>query len=225
MTTNDAAESTVNSCETAESRGTPKSTRSSAAGPSSVSDGRQLLGARNVGTRSNFSLLDFEDRLHIIFMLHDGATAKQILDDPAVIAGCRKKNIKLNAPSISRIKRSSKEYRDVTAQRKREADSIAGDRMTAAILRDIGSADVIGDTVKIELLQLVKGCIGNAETPADVQRLVRSVIDLGNHDKDREIERLKKRIEELESQLSGQTKSGGLTPETMQKIEEKIGML
>ena len=109
------------------------------------------------------------------------------------------------------------------------------------------SAENIAESVKIDLLNLVKECVrANPDDPREVERLVRSAVNLSNTAKDNQIAELRKKldranaeIEELKAEIAGlnveletmkagtdkKPEQAGISPETLAKVEQKIRML
>ena len=87
------------------------------------------------GPRSNFSLLEFPVRFKLIRLLHDGATCEAIAADPEIAAAYAARGLKLTRSALSRIK-SFREYKEITAQRLKAAQSHEADRLAAAVLHE-----------------------------------------------------------------------------------------
>ena len=198
------------------------------------------------GPRSNFSMLPFSLRLKIIFMIDDGATFEAVSSDPEIAAEYKKRGLRLTAPAMSGIKKSQ-EYREMTAKRRQKQLADQSEQITTALLRDAGELDTVSDQVKVALLRLVQDCVrANPDDTKEVERLVRSAVNLSNPAKDNQIAELKRKLREKDDeieaknaeierlkaehkaeieQLKGGAKNKGVSEETMREVEEKIGLL
>lgn len=145
------------------------------------------------GPRSNFSMLPFPLRLKIIFMIDDGATFEAVSSDPEIAGEYRKRGLRLTAPAMSGIKKSQ-EYREMTAKRRQKQLADQSEQITTALLRDAGELDTISDQVKVALLRLVQDCVrANPDDTKEVERLVRSAVNLSNPAKDNQIAEWKRK--------------------------------
>ena len=119
--------------------------------------------------------------------------------------------------------------------------------LAAAMLREMDSAENIAESVKIDLLNLVKECVrANPDDPREVERLVRSAVNLSNTAKEKQIADLRRKLDranaeiaelkaeiaelnvELETVKAGTDQKpgqAGISPETLAKVEQKIKML
>ena len=148
------------------------------------------------GPRSNFSMLPFSLRLKIIFMIDDGATFEAVSSDPEIAAEYKKRGLRLTAPAMSGIKKSQ-EYREMTAKRRQKQLSDQSEQITTALLRDAGELDTVSDQVKVALLRLVQDCVkANPDDTKEVERLVRSAVNLSNPAKDNQIAEWKRKWRE-----------------------------
>lgn len=148
------------------------------------------------GPRSNFSMLPFPLRLKIIFMIDDGATFDAVANDPEIAGEYKKRGLRLTAPAMSGIKKSQ-EYREMTAKRRQKQLSDQSEQITTALLRDAGELDTVSDQVKVALLRLVQDCVkANPDDTKEVERLVRSAVNLSNPAKDNQIAEWKRKWRE-----------------------------
>ena len=153
------------------------------------------------GPRSNFSMLPFSLRLKIIFMIDDGATFEAVSSDPEIAAEYKKRGLRLTAPAMSGIKKSQ-EYREMTAKRRQKQLSDQSEQITTALLRDAGELDTVSDQVKVALLRLVQDCVkANPDDTKEVERLVRSAVNLSNPAKDNQIAELKRKLREKDDEI------------------------
>ena len=153
------------------------------------------------GPRSNFSMLPFSLRLKIIFMIDDGATFEAVSSDPEIAAEYKKRGLRLTAPAMSGIKKSQ-EYREMTAKRRQKQLSDQSEQITTALLRDAGELDTVSDQVKVALLRLVQDCVkANPDDTKEVERLVRSAVNLSNPAKDNQIAELKRKLREKDEEI------------------------
>lgn len=208
-------------------------------------------GSKN-GPRSTFSFLPFELQYRIIGMIQDGMTCRAIAAVPEVKRAYDGLGSAFNGAAMTRI-RKSKQYREWAEQRLREKNMLLADRLTSAILRENATIDTIAEQTKVELLEVVRKCVGAAADPREVERLVRSAATISNTAKDREIATLKRklddakrnaeeqkqaaaareaellaRIEDMKQQVAAITtgaRQGGLSPDALAEIERKIGLM
>lgn len=148
------------------------------------------------GPRSNFSMLPFPLRLKIIFMIDDGATFEAVSSDPEIAGEYKKRGLRLTPPAMSGIKKSQ-EYREMTAKRRQKQLADQSEQITTALLRDAGELDTVSDQVKVALLRLVQDCVrANPDDTKEVERLVRSAVNLSNPAKDNQIAEWKRKWRE-----------------------------
>ena len=148
------------------------------------------------GPRSNFSMLPFPLRLKIIFMIDDGATFDAVANDPEIAGEYKKRGLRLTPPAMSGIKKS-REYREMTAKRRQKQLADQSEQITTALLRDAGELDTVSDQVKVALLRLVQDCVrANPDDTKEVERLVRSAVNLSNPAKDNQIAEWKRKWRE-----------------------------
>lgn len=152
------------------------------------------------GPRSNFSLLEFPVRFKLIRLLHDGATCEAIAADPEIAAAYAARGLKLTRSALSRIK-SCREYKEITAQRLKAAQSHEADRLAAAVLHEQQATHAIGEQAALELMTAIRSNIGLAEDTKEVERLVRCVAALTNPAKDNQIAELKRRLREKDEEI------------------------
>ena len=158
------------------------------------------------GPRSNFSMLPFPLRLKIIFMIDDGATFEAVSSDPEIAGEYRKRGLRLTAPAMSGIKKSQ-EYREMTAKRRQKQLADQSEQITTALLRDAGELDTVSDQVKVALLRLVQDCVkANPDDTKEVERLVRSAVNLSNPAKDNQIAELKRKLREKDDEIEAAEK-------------------
>lgn len=153
------------------------------------------------GPRSNFSMLPFALRLKIIFMIDDGATFEAVSSNPEIAAEYKKRGLRLTAPAMSGIKKSQ-EYREMTAKRRQKQLAGQSEQITTALLRDAGELDTVSDQVKVALMRLVQDCVkANPNDTKEVERLVRSAVNLSNPAKDNQIAELKRKLREKDDEI------------------------
>ena len=152
------------------------------------------------GPRSNFSLLEFPVRFKLIRLLHDGATCAAIAADPEIAAAYTARGLKLTRSALSRIK-NCREYKEITAQRLKAAQSHEADRLAAAVLHEQQATHAIGEQAALELMTAIRSNIGLAEDTKEVERLVRCVAALTNPAKDNQIAELKRKLREKDDEI------------------------
>lgn len=174
------------------------------------------------GPRSNFSMLPFPLRLKIIFMIDDGATFEAVSSDPEIAAEYKKRGLRLTAPAMSGIKKSQ-EYREMTAKRRQKQLADQSEQITTALLRDAGELDMVSDQVKVALLRLVQDCVrANPDDTKEVERLVRSAVNLSNPAKDNQIAEWKRKWrEEHELRLAAEKEHAAREAELLAADREK----
>ena len=146
-------------------------------------------------------MLPFSLRLKIIFMIDDGATFEAVSSDPEIAAEYKKRGLRLTAPAMSGIKKSQ-EYREMTAKRRQKQLADQSEQITTALLRDAGELDTVSDQVKVALLRLVQDCVkANPDDTKEVERLVRSAVNLSNPAKDNQIAELKRKLREKDDEI------------------------
>ena len=174
------------------------------------------------GPRSNFSMLPFSLRLKIIFMIDDGATFEAVSSDPEIAAEYKKRGLRLTAPAMSGIKKS-REYREMTAKRRQKQLADQWEQITTALLRDAGELDTVSDQVKVALLRLVQDCVrANPDDTKEVERLVRSAVNLSNPAKDNQIAEWKRKWrEEHDLRLAAEKEHAAREAELLAADREK----
>ena len=115
-----------------------------------------------------------------------------------------------NGAAMTRI-RKSKQYREWAEQRLREKNMHLADRLSSATLRENATIDTIAEQTKVELLEVVRKCVGAADDPREVERLVRAAATISNTAKDREIATLKRKLDDAKRNAE----------ELQRKIDEK----
>ena len=174
------------------------------------------------GPRSNFSMLPFPLRLKIIFMIDDGATFDAVANDPEIAGEYKKRGLRLTPPAMSGIKKSQ-EYREMTAKRRQKQLADQSEQITTALLRDAGELDTISDQVKVALLRLVQDCVrANPDDTKEVERLVRSAVNLSNPAKDNQIAEWKRKWrDEHELRLAAEKEHAAREAELLAADREK----
>ena len=146
-------------------------------------------------------MLPFALRLKIIFMIDDGATFEAVSSNPEIAAEYKKRGLRLTAPAMSGIKKSQ-EYREMTAKRRQKQLAGQSEQITTALLRDAGELDTVSDQVKVALMRLVQDCVkANPNDTKEVERLVRSAVNLSNPAKDNQIAELKRKLREKDDEI------------------------
>lgn len=161
-------------------------------------------------------------RWKIIFMIDDGATFDAVANDPEIAAEYKKRGLRLTAPAMSGIKKSQ-EYREMTAKRRQKQLADQSEQITTALLRDAGELDTVSDQVKVALLRLVQDCVrANPDDTKEVERLVRSAVNLSNPAKDNQIAEWKRKWrEEHELRLAAEQEHAAREAELLAADREK----
>lgn len=167
-------------------------------------------------------MLPFSLRLKIIFMIDDGATFEAVSSDPEIAAEYKKRGLRLTAPAMSGIKKSQ-EYREMTAKRRQKQLADQSEQITTALLRDAGELDTVSDQVKVALLRLVQDCVrANPDDTKEVERLVRSAVNLSNPAKDNQIAEWKRKWrEEHDLRLAAEKEHAAREAELLAADREK----
>ena len=154
------------------------------------------------GPRSNFSLLPFDVQYKIIGMIQDGATFAAIAADREISEAYRIRGLKLVPPAISRLKKSE-QYREWTDRRLNGCMNSVSDRLTTAFLKENGALETIAEQTKVALLKLVRECVkANPDDTKEVERLVRSVVNLSNPAKDNQIADLRRKLKRADAEIA-----------------------
>ena len=155
----------------------------------------------NVGSRSNYSLLPYAVRYKICCLLHDGATTEAVANDPDVKAAYARLGTTLKRSAVTRLKRS-REYQEIVSRRSEFRRAQEEEDLAAAMLREMDSAENIAESVKIDLLNLVKECVrANPDDPREVERLVRSAVNLSNTAKEKQIADLRRKLDRANAEI------------------------
>lgn len=156
----------------------------------------------NVGSRSNYSLLPYAVRYKICCLLHDGATTEAVANDPDVKAAYARLGTTLKRSAVTRLKRS-REYQEIVSRRSEFRRAQEEEDLAAAMLREMDSAENIAESVKIDLLNLVKECVrANPDDPREVERLVRSAVNLSNTAKEKQIADLRRKLDRANAEIA-----------------------
>ena len=108
----------------------------------------------------------------------------------------------LKRSAVTRLKRS-REYQEIVSRRSEFRRAQEEEDLTAAMLREMDSAENIAESVKIDLLNLVKECVrANPDDPREVERLVRSAVNLSNTAKEKQIADLRRKLERADAEIA-----------------------
>lgn len=158
------------------------------------------------GPRSNFSLLPFPLRCKIIFMIDDGATFAAVSSDPEVAEEYRKRGLRLTASAMTGIKKS-REFRELTAKRRKSQLANRSDQLAAALLRDTGELETVSDRAKVALVKAVSELSDLSDLSDDAEKvkalrsLAQSVSALTSPAKDNQIAELKRKLREKDEEI------------------------
>ena len=95
----------------------------------------------------------------------------------------------------------------MTAKRRQKQLADQSEQITTALLRDAGELDTVSDQVKVALLRLVQDCVkANPDDTKEVERLVRSAVNLSNPAKDNQIAELKRKLREKDDEIEAAEK-------------------
>ena len=158
------------------------------------------------GPRSNFLLLPFPLRCKIIFMIDDGATFAAVSGDPEVAEEYRKRGLRLTASAMTGIKKS-REFRELTAKRRKSQLANRSDQLAAALLRDTGELETVSDRAKVALVKAVSELSDLSDLSDDAEKvkalrsLAQSVSALTSPAKDNQIAELKRKLREKDDEI------------------------
>lgn len=193
--------------------------------------------------RNNITRLPLAVRARISELLDDGATYDDVRDDATVAEALAAAGLTLHSSTFAAY-RESEEYKEFCLTRRRFGDDIERRRMAAYVVGADRSTDDLARIANYELLRIVLAKLeaGEELDPRELRSVSgalaayeRNRISEAREDARREADeresQYRSRIAELEVRIAEMTASAndgrerGLSEETLQKIEEKIGLL
>jgi len=204
------------------------------------------------GPRSTFSFLPFALRFRVIGMIQDGMTSAAIAADPEVAAAYARLGSTFNRSGMSRIRRSA-EYRELAAKRAARKAAEYDDQLAAAMIREAGSLDNLADQTKAALLKALSdlsalSALDDEARVRALRSLTQSVTAISGQQKDHRIRELLRKLDDTERrsaaaeqewkareaallariaelEVGARAGSGGLSPETLREVEEKVKLM
>lgn len=186
-------------------------------------------------------------RFRVYSLHYEGKTVAEINADPAVAESVRLTGYRLHGNTLTAaFRRSNAEFQRYVASQERVLASHEAERITQHVIANAGALDTVTDVARYELAkeigELIRsgpGIVGTgddaeAEDPVErVERLTRALATIGKSEVDKykkDIARLEAENDKLRRQIAdllaaGSAQRGGLSPETIKKIEEQSGLL
>ena len=203
--------------------------------------------------RNNYARLPFEVRQRVLAMLYDGAEYEDIRNAPEVKAACEQRKIVLHNATFLAVRRGE-EYRQYGEALARTSKRIADDRWAAAALQELSGLTSVSDVTQMALLRQLRVLSENPEMDAEeTLKLVNATVKIKSTELDKRVQHLQEKLaasnrlreaaeqewklREAEllvklaakdakiAELESGSKEVGLSEESIQKIEQKIGLL
>ena len=175
--------------------------------------------------RNNLTRHPARVRMRVYSLHYDGRTAAEINADPLVAESVRKTGFRLHGNTLTRAFAGA-EYKAFVRARETTLRETAADQITQDAIAEAGALASVTDVARYELAKAVRQMIANAADVGEVERLTRSLAAITRDETARlraENEELKARIAELE--VGSRAGSAGLSPETLQEVEEKVKLM
>ena len=203
--------------------------------------------------RNNYSRLPFEVRQRVLAMLYDGAGYDDIRNAPEVKAACEQRKIVLHNATFLAVRRGE-EYRQYGEALAKTSKRIADDRWAAAALQELSGLTSVSDVTQMALLRQLRVLSENPDMDAEeTLKLVNATVKIKSTELDKRVQHLQEKLaasnrlreaaeqewklREAEllvklaakdakiAELESGSKEVGLSEESIQKIEQKIGLL
>ena len=145
------------------------------------------------------SALPYAVRYRICAMLQDGVPAEILANDPEICNAYEQIGRLPEKSDLKRIRRT-REYREIARKRSAFRRDQEMEALTAAMLRETGSAENTAESIKIALLKTISELTDLSAMPDEedkikaLRSLTQSVAVLSNAAKDRTIHELKNRL-------------------------------
>ena len=178
--------------------------------------------------RNNITKLPQETRLRIAHLLDDGATYDDLRADAEVAAACRQRGgLVLHNKSFLAYRESS-EYDEYRRSVRRYGEELERRRMAAFFVESESGVDSLTRVINYNLLRrIIDKLESGEELEAKELRSLSGALASCDRSRIAALEAgYQARIAGLERQLAAQAGArGGISPETMSEIEQKIGVL
>ena len=203
--------------------------------------------------RNNYARLPFEVRQRVLAMLYDGAEYEDIRNAPEVKAACEQRKIVLHNATFLAVRRGE-EYRQYGEALSKTSKRIADDRWAAAALQELSGLTSVSDVTQMALLRQLRVLADNPDMDAEeTLKLVNATVKIKSTELDKRVQHLQEKLAESnrlrqaaeqewqvrEAELMAKiellkdencklkqgSKEVGLSEESIQKIEQKIGLL
>ena len=203
--------------------------------------------------RNNYSRLPFEVRQRVLAMLYDGAGYDDIRNAPEVKAACEQRKIVLHNATFLAVRRGE-EYRQYGEALAKTSKRIADDRWAAAALQELSGLTSVSDVTQMALLRQLRVLSENPDMDAEeTLKLVNATVKIKSTELDKRVQHLQEKLAESNrlreaaeqewklreaellvklaakdvriAELESGSKEVGLSEESIQKIEQKIGLL
>ena len=215
---------------------------------------RDTNAARRTGKpRNNYARLPFEVRQRVLAMLYDGAEYEDIRNAPEIKAACEQRKIVLHNATFLAVRRGE-EYRQYGEALAKTSKRIADDRWAAAALQELSGLTSVSDVTQMALLRQLRVLSENPDMDAEeTLKLVNATVKIKSTELDKRVQHLQEKLAESNrlrqaaeqewklreaellvklaakdariAELESGSKEVGLSEESIQKIEQKIGLL
>jgi hypothetical protein len=190
--------------------------------------------------RNNITKLSWDSRLRICELLDDGVEYDDIRHDADIAAECAEKSLTIHNSTFLAYS-NGPEYVEYRKRRRKWADDFTRRQMAARMIDDAEGSDSIAKAAEYELM---RKCIQKLESgdelePKELSSISNAVASYNRNRIAENKEDTRREADEKETiyraeiaklsatieQLTGAKKSGGLSPEALQKIEEAASLL
>lgn len=203
--------------------------------------------------RNNYSRLPFETRQKVLAMLYDGAEYDDIRNDPEVKSACEQRKIVLHNATFLAVRRSE-EYQRYGEALSKAQKHLEDERWAAAALQELSGLTNVSDVTQMALLRQLRILAENPDMDAEeTLKLVNATVKIKSTELDKRVQHLQEKLAESNrlrqsaeqewklreaellvklaakdariAELESGSKEVGLSEESIQKIEQKIGLL
>ena len=203
--------------------------------------------------RNNYSRLPFETRQKVLALLYDGAEYDDIRNDPEVRSACEQRKIVLHNATFLAVRRSE-EYQRYGEALSKAQKHLEDERWAAAALQELSGLTNVSDVTQMALLRQLRILAENPDMDAEeTLKLVNATVKIKSVELDKRVQNLQEKLAESNrlrqsveqewklreaellvkiatqeariAELETGSKEVGLSEESIQKIEQKIGLL
>ena len=203
--------------------------------------------------RNNYSRLPFETRQKVLALLYDGAEYDDIRNDPEVKSACEQRKIVLHNATFLAVRRSE-EYQRYGEALSKAQKHLEDERWAAAALQELSGLTNVSDVTQMALLRQLRILAENPDMDAEeTLKLVNATVKIKSVELDKRVQNLQEKLAESNrlrqsaeqewklreaellvkiatqeariAELETGSKEVGLSEESIQKIEQKIGLL